>query len=104
MAIFYSQLSDLGKYMELIQKSMELLTTIVMNLQLNIQNIEAKVEIATVGILEEVFSYGEPAHPAKGIAGAVNCGVEHKSGVCNRQSLGVPSDEATRDVDLGSHR
>lgn len=59
MGVLYAQQYGLCKDMELLQKTMELLTTYVMNLIHKVENIEVNVETTTMGVLKEAFGFGD---------------------------------------------
>jgi len=52
MIVVLSHLDGIGKYIELIQKSMEHLNKRIINLKFKVDNIEVKVEMTIVGMLK----------------------------------------------------
>lgn len=55
MTVVLSHLVGLGKFMELLQKSMETLNVGMINLKFKVDNIEVKVETTIIGVLKGDF-------------------------------------------------
>lgn len=76
---------------------MELLNTNIVNLSHNEENIEVKVETATVGVLKEVSGFGDgSALQVDGVVGTANRGLDPGAGA-NQEAV-MPPDEALGDV------
>lgn len=69
MAVVLSHLVGIGEDLKLLHKAKEPLNTRMINLKFKIENIEIKVEAATVVVLKEVFGLRDlPTPMAEGVA------------------------------------
>lgn len=103
MAVLYVQLSRFGKDMELLQKTMESMCTDMMSLQQKVENIEIKVETASVGVLKELFGFGEGMVPnAVSVANAAIDGDPEPRADGVEELVTTGNEASGGEIDLGS--
>lgn len=76
---------------------MEILSTDVLSLDNKMENIEAKAKTATVGVLKEVFGFGDVFVPhVEGVTGVAIQDLELGAG--SVEEMVMPSDEALGEI------